>query len=196
MHCRHKLRRTRLLGRGSFLLFLVIFIFPYVMSVSFHKFSKAKEIIKKEKDQRFANAGCSFGLSYQEAQSCLHQHNVGLFVVHISLVWLLFCLNLVFPCLAFFSVWIWCLNLWFCAARSKIQSWGAFDLSGERRGGKSGSVNVQKIALAASSPLSCHRKNRGAVLSMSNLFIWTTPILGLLCHQNGLKEIFFFMWRC
>ena len=96
MHCRHKLRRTRLLGRGSFLLFLVIFIFPYVMSVSFHKFSKAKEIIKKEKDQRFANAGCSFGLSYQEAQSCLHQHNVGLFVVHISLVWLLFCLNLVF----------------------------------------------------------------------------------------------------
>ena len=66
------------------------------MSVSFHKFSKAKEIIKKEKDQRFANAGCSFGLSYQEAQRCPPQHNVGPFVVHISLVWLPFCLNLVF----------------------------------------------------------------------------------------------------
>ena len=186
MHCRHKLRRTRLLGRGSFLLFLVIFIFPYVMSVSFHKFSKAKEIIKKEKDQRFANAGCSFGLSYQEAQSCLPS----------TMLDHLLCNCAYFPCLAFFSVWIWCLNLWFCAARSKIQSWGAFDLSGERRGGKSGSVNVQKIALAASSPLSCHRKNRGEVLSMSNLFIWTTPILGLLCHQSGLKAIFFFMWGC
>ena len=182
MHCRHKLRRTRLLGRGS-----SSFWWYSSFHISFHFFSQILQGQRNNKKKTKISV-----LQMQAAVLAFPIRKLKVAFPSTMLDYLL----CIFPLFGFFSVWIWCLNLWFCAARSKIQSWGAFDLSGERRGGKSGSVNVQKIALAASSTLSCHRKNRGEVLSMSNLFIWTTPILGLLCHQNGLKEIFFFMWRC